>query len=165
MGQIKNIKLLIVTDIKGVHWASTNQPIYSPKKKMVYKRFVHAGRVVFVANGKYAGKLVVVADVVDHGRALCENPVQGVPRQVFRFQDLNITDIAVKIPHGARGGAIRKQYVADDVDGQWAKTAWAKKIKAREDKRNLSDFGRFKAKVAKQQRSRKIKALVTTLKK
>merc|ERR1711872_518692 len=158
MGQIKNIKLLIVTDIK-VDCRNDNKP------KMVYKRFIHAGRVLFVTNGKFAGKLVVVADIVDHGRALCENPVQGVPRQVFRFQDLNITDIAVKIPLGARGGAIRKQYVADDVDAQWAKTAWAKKIKAREDKRSLSDFGRFKAKVAKQQRSRKIKALVTQLKK
>merc|ERR1712142_118157 len=158
MGQIKNIKLHIVTDIK--YNLQTKQPI-----TMVYKRFIHAGRVVFVANGKYAGKFVVVADVVDHGRALCENPVHGVPRQVFRFQDLNITDIAVKIPHGARGGAIRKQYVAEDVDAKWAKTAWAKKIKSREEKRNLSDFGRFKAKVAKQQRSRKIKALVTQLKK
>merc|ERR1712180_532721 len=156
MGQIKNIKLHIVTDIKY-------NLIANQATTMVYKRFIHAGRVVFVANGKYAGKLVVVADVVDHGRALCENPVHGVPRQVFRFQDLNITDIAVKIPHGARGGAIRKQYTADDVDAQWAKTAWAKKIQAREEKRNLSDFGRFKAKVAKQARSRKIKALVSQL--
>merc|ERR1712212_1075946 len=156
MGQIKNIKLHIVTDIK----LQTNQPI-----TMVYKRFIHAGRVVFVANGKYAGKLVVVADVVDHGRALCENPVHGVPRQVFRFQDLNITDIAVKIPHGARGGAIRKQYVAEDVDAKWDKTAWAKKIKAREDKRALSDFGRFKTKIAKQQRNRKIKAVIAQLEK
>merc|ERR1712221_8764 len=106
-----------------------------------------------------------VADIVDHSRALCENPVHGVPRQVFRFQDLNITDIAVKIPNGAGGGAIRKQYTADDVDAQWEKTAWAKKIKSREDKKNLSDFGRFKAKVAKQQRARKIKAIVTQLKK
>ena len=78
---------------------------------------------------------------------------------------MNITDIAVKIPNGARGGAIRKQYVADDVDAQWAKTAWAKKIAAREEKRNLSDFGRFKAKVAKQQRARKVKAALVQLKK
>merc|ERR1711931_29292 len=161
MGQIKNIKLHIVTDIKVTSLIDNN----NNNNKMVYKRFIQAGRVVYVANGKYAGKLVVVADVVDHGRALCENPVHGVPRQVFRFQDLNITDIAVKIPHGARGGAIRKQYVAEDVDAKWDKTAWAKKIKSREEKRNLSDFGRFKAKVAKQQRSRKIKALVTQLKK
>merc|ERR1711872_1044557 len=158
MGQIKNIKLHIVTDIKRYH-------LIVNQIKMVYKRFIHAGRVVFVANGKFAGKLVVVADIVDHGRALCENPVHGVPRQVFRFQDLNITDIAVKIPNGARGGAIRKQYTAEDVDSQWAKTAWAMKIKAREEKRSLTDFGRFKAKVAKQQRNRKIKALVTQLKK
>merc|ERR1712142_1323756 len=163
MGTDKNIKLHIVTDIKESQWTSSKQQ--QTTNKMVYKRFLHAGRVVFVSNGKYAGKLAVIADIVDHGRALCENPVQGVPRQVMRFQDLNITDIVLKIPHGARGGAIRKQYVADDVDAQWAKTAWAKKIKSREDKRNLSDFGRFKAKVAKQQRNRKIKALVTQLKK
>merc|ERR1712109_84460 len=116
MGQIKNIKLHIVTDIKSLDCPPTQN-----KTKMVYNRFIHAGRVVFVANGKNAGKLVVVADMVDHARALCENPVHGVARQVFRFQDLNITDIAVKIPNGARGGVIRKQYVADDVDAQWAK--------------------------------------------
>merc|ERR1712212_1360499 len=157
MGQKKISNLHIVTDIKV---------LLKPKPiKMVYNRFITAGRVVFVTNGKYAGKLVVVADVVDHGRALCENPVHGVPRQVFRFQDLNITDITVKIPNGARGGAIRKQYTADDVDSQWAKTAWAKKIKSREAKRNLSDFGRFKAKVAKQQRARKIKTALAQLKK
>merc|ERR1712149_125039 len=137
MGQIKNIKLHIVTDIK-VTSLIDNQ--HNNNSKMVYKRFIQAGRVVYVANGKYAGKLVVVADIVDHGRALCQNPVHGVPRQVFRFQDLNITDIAVKIAKGSRGGAIRKQYVADDVDAQWDKTAWAKKIKSREEKRNLSDF-------------------------
>merc|ERR1712212_1423163 len=157
MGQKKISNLHIVTDIKV---------LLKPKPiKMVYNRFITAGRVVFVTNGKYAGKLVVVADVVDHGRALCENPVHGVPRQVFRFQDLNITDITVNIPHGARGGAIKKQYDAVDVDAQWAKTAWAKKIAGREAKRALSDFGRFKAKVAKQQRARKIKAIVTQLKK
>merc|ERR1711890_148884 len=154
MGQIKNIKLHIVTDIKKNYKLNN----------MVYKRFIHAGRLVFVTSGKYTGKLVVVADVVDHGRALCENPVHGVPRQVFRFQDLNITDLAVKIPHGA-GGAIRKQYLQDDIDAQWEKTSWAKKIKSRNDKRNLTDFGRFKAKVAKQAKSRKIKALVKQLKK
>merc|ERR1711890_452 len=155
MGTDKNIKLHIVTDIK----ANTNS------NKMVYKRFIHAGHIVFVTGGKFSGKLVVVADVVDHGRALCEDPVHGVPRQVFRFQDLNITDLAVKIPHGAGGGAIRKQYVSDDIDAQWDKTSWAKKIKSREDKRNLTDFGRFKAKIAKQAKSRKIKALVKQLKK
>merc|ERR1712183_843535 len=162
MGQIKNIKLHIVTDIKVTSLIDNH---HHNNNNMVYKRFIQAGRVVYVANGKYAGKLVVVADVVDHGRALCENPVHGVPRQVFRFQDLNITDIAVNIPHGARGGAIKKQYDAVDVDAQWAKTAWAKKIAGREAKRNLSDFGRFKAKVAKQQRARKIKAAVALLKK
>ena len=78
---------------------------------------------------------------------------------------MNITDIAVKIPNGARGGAIRKQYVKDDLDAQWAKTAWAEKIASREEKRNLSDFGRFKAKVAKQQRARKVKAALVQLKK
>merc|ERR1711973_696377 len=161
MGQIKNIKLHIVTDIKS----PSRRPATKQTNKMVYKRFLHAGRVAYVANGRYAGKLVVVADIVDHGRALCENPVQGVPRQVFRFQDLNITDLSVNIPHGARGGCIRKKYVADDIDGQWAKTAWAQKIKKREEKRNLSDFGRFKEKIAKQQRNRKIKALVSQLKK
>merc|ERR1739842_26392 len=131
----------------------------------VYNRFIEAGRVVFVNTDKFIGKLVVVADIVDHGRVLCENPVNGVPRQVFRLQDLNITDLKISIPHGARGGAIRKQYLKEEVDAKWEQTAWAKKLKARSDKRSLSAFGRFKSKVAKQQTNRKIKALVKQLRK
>lgn len=69
---------------------------------------------------------------------------------MMRFQDLNLTDLKINIPHGARGGAIRKQYVKEEIDAKWEKTSWAKKLKARTAKRNLNDFGRFKAKVEKQ---------------
>ncbi|XP_057291838.1 60S ribosomal protein L14-like [Hydractinia symbiolongicarpus] len=132
---------------------------------MVYQRFVEFGRVALVNNGDFSGKLVVIADVIDQTRALCENPVNGVPRQMMRFQDLNLTDLKINIPHGARGGAIRKQYVKEEIDAKWEKTSWAKKLKARTAKRNLNDFGRFKAKVEKQRRNRKIKAIVKSLKK
>merc|ERR1711915_140624 len=133
--------------------------------KMVYKRFVEFGRVALVTNGNNSGKLVVIADIIDQTRALCENPVNGIPRTVYRVQDLNLTDLKINISHGARAGVIRKQYVKEDIDAKWEKTSWAKKLKARADKRSLSDFGRFKGKIEKQRRNRKINAIVKTLKK
>ena len=69
---------------------------------------------------------------------------------MFSFASLTLTDIKVNISPGARSGAIRKQYEKDDVDGKWNKTSYAKKLAARESKRNMNDFDRFKAKVSKQ---------------
>merc|ERR1712189_47187 len=120
MGQIKNIKLHIVTDIKSFNSHPTNN-------KDGLQKIHPCWSCCFRCQWQICRKTGCRCYIVDHSRALCENPVHGVPRQVFRFQDLNITDIAVKIPNGARGGAIRKQYTADDVDAQWEKTAWAKK--------------------------------------
>ena len=61
-----------------------------------------------------------------------------------------MTSLKVNIPAGARSGAIRKQYEKDDIDDKWGATAYAKKLASREAKRNMNDFDRYKAKVAKQ---------------
>ena len=61
-----------------------------------------------------------------------------------------MTNIKVAIPAGARSGAIRKAYLKTDVDAEWAKSAYAKRIATRVAKRNMTDFDRFKSKVSKQ---------------
>ena len=114
--------------------------------------------MALVTNGKNKGKLAVVVDVIDTRRVLVDNPVNKLPRQMERLQNLNLTDIKIDIPHGARGGAVTKAYNEADVNGTWEKSAWAKKLKQKEVRRGLSDFDRFKVKVLKQRKVRILKA-------
>jgi len=135
------------------------------KASMGFTKFVEAGRVTLVNGGKYDGKLVVIANVVNQSRVLADNPVDGVPRQLFSFAQLTLTSLKINISPGARSGAIRKQLEKDDIKGKWGATAYAKKLALREAKQNMNDFDRYKSKVAKQVRNRKVKAIVKTLKK
>ena len=54
-----------------------------------------------------------------------------------------MTDIKVKIFHGAKLKALRKAFNDAKVVEQWGKTAWAKKLAIREKRANASDFDRF----------------------
>merc|ERR1712221_51862 len=94
----------------------------------VFKRFVETGRVALVNTGKFDGKLVVIVDVIDHNRVLCDNPSNGVPRQTLNLKHICLTDITIKIPHGARTGTVRKVYDKEDVNAKWEKSSWAHKI-------------------------------------
>merc|ERR1712142_1315591 len=105
---------------------------------MVYTRFVEAGRVCLVSNGMHNGSLVVICDVIDVRRVLVDNPVQNIPRQAMRLQDL------------------KKAF---------AKTAWSKKLEAKKRRAQLNDFDRFKVKIVKQQKARLIKKAKASLKK
>merc|ERR1712142_729325 len=124
---------------------------------MVYTKFVEAGRVCLVTNGNEKGKLVVIADVIDINRVLVDNPAHKVKRQSMQLDNLNLTDIKVSIPHGARSGALQKAYAAAEVDTKWGQTAWAKRLQAKKTRADLTDFQRFKVKVLKQRKARIIK--------
>eukprot|EP00112_Aurelia_sp_Birch-Aquarium-sp1_P020250 Seg518.3 transcript_id=Seg518.3/GoldUCD/mRNA.D3Y31 product="60S ribosomal protein L14" pseudo=true protein_id=Seg518.3/GoldUCD/D3Y31 len=132
---------------------------------MVFTRFVEPGRVALANTGKFQGKLLVIVDVIDQNRVLCDNPTNGVPRQTVNLKHLNLTDITIKVPHGARTGTVRKAYEKEDVNAQWEKTAWAQKLARKVKRASLNDFDRFKLKLAKQRKSRIIKAAVKELKK
>merc|ERR1712055_205523 len=58
MGQIKNIKLHIVTDIKV-------SQLVKPEKKM--GKFMKSGKVVLVLGGKYAGRKAIIVKNYDDG--------------------------------------------------------------------------------------------------
>merc|ERR1719473_1452827 len=70
---------------------------------------------------------------------------------------LSLTDFKAKIPRGAREKTLKKAMAADDIMGKWSATAWAKKIKAREVRKNMTDFDRFKLMLAKKRRSKEVK--------
>merc|ERR1712200_143211 len=81
MGQIKNIKLHIVTDIKVSH-------LVKPEKKM--GKFMKSGKVVLVLGGKYAGRKALIVKNYDEGsqdRPYGHALVAGIdkyPRKVTR---------------------------------------------------------------------------------
>ncbi|XP_065064303.1 large ribosomal subunit protein eL14-like isoform X1 [Rhopilema esculentum] len=121
---------------------------------MVFKRFVESGRIALVNTGSYNGKLVVIVDVIDHNRVLCDNPSNNVPRQTINLKHLNLTDLKISVPHGARTACVRKAFDKEEVNAKWEKTAWAQRLERRVKRASLSDFDRFKVKVAKQRKNR-----------
>jgi len=96
----------------------------------------------------------VIVDVVNQSQALIDGPQFGVGRQAINFNRLSLTDFKVKIAHTARTGAVRKAIEKDDLVAKWDKSSWARKLASRKRRAELSDFERFQAKVAKQQRNK-----------
>jgi len=121
---------------------------------MTYTRFVEIGRVAYIAYGPDAGKLVAIVDVIDQNRALVDGPCSGVARQSMNFKQLHLTKFVVTFPHGARTALVKKSWEKVDVNKQWQESTWAKKIASREQRKQLSDFDRFKLMKAKQVRNR-----------
>merc|ERR1712100_322611 len=64
--------------------------------KMPYTRLVEVGRVAMINYGKDYGKLVVIVDIVDAARALCDAP--DMVRKPIYFKRLAITEFKLDIP-------------------------------------------------------------------
>ena len=83
-------------------------------------------------------------------KVLCDNPSNNVPRQTINLKHVNLTDIVIKVPHGAGTRAVRKAFDKEEVNAKWGKTAWAQKLAKKVKRARLNDFDRFKLKLAKQ---------------
>ena len=70
---------------------------------------------------------------------------------------LSLTDFKATIPRGARQKTLNKALDKDGIMGQWDASSWAKKIKAKEARKAMTDFDRFKLYQAKQKRSKAVK--------
>lgn len=88
-------------------------------------------------------------------QALVDGPSTGVSRQALSFKHLSLTDLKIKVPRSAHSGVVEKAFTAGEVSEKWEKTAWAKKLTARKKRARLTDFDRFKLKLAKQKVSAK----------
>mmetsp|Transcript_20563 Transcript_20563/g.42666 ORF Transcript_20563/g.42666 Transcript_20563/m.42666 type:complete len:134 (+) Transcript_20563:86-487(+) len=128
----------------------------------MFKRFVEPGRLALITYGPCAGKMCTIIDIVDQQRVLVDGPesVTGVKRHMMPIKRLSLTDLKAGIFRGAREKALKTQLVKGDIMAKWEATNWAKKIKARETKANLTDFERFKLMKARQARSRAIKKIL-----
>merc|ERR1719293_91546 len=78
---------------------------------------------------------------------------------------LSLTDLKAKLCRGAREKALKTALEKDGIMAKWAETAWAKKLKAKETRANMTDFERFKLMVAKKKRSAVVKKALKKSKK
>ena len=131
-------------------------------KKALFKRFVELGRVVLISYGPDAGKLATVLDFVNQTSVLIDGPASltGVTRQVINVKWLSLTDLRVKVALNARQKSLIKAWTDADVLNKWQSSAWAKKIAAKKEKANSSDFTRFTVKLKKQAVMKKAKASI-----
>ncbi|KAF4575389.1 hypothetical protein EYR40_004866 [Pleurotus pulmonarius] len=131
-----------------------------------FKRFVEVGRVVLINSGPQAGQIAVIAEIIDHNRAIIDGPTTNVPRQSFPYKHLTLTPLALKkLPRGAGSGVIKKQLEKESTVTAWENSAWAKKRKATESRRQLNDFGRFQIMLAKKARRDVVRKTVAKAKK
>ncbi|KAF9257714.1 hypothetical protein L218DRAFT_878822, partial [Marasmius fiardii PR-910] len=118
-----------------------------------FKRFVEVGRLVLLKAGPSAGKVAVIAEIIDHNRAIIDNPLSNVPRQAYPYKHLVLTPIALtKLPRGASTGIVKKQLEKEATLTRWESSSWAKKRAAVEKRRTLNDFGRFQVLLEKKRR-------------
>merc|ERR1719359_755816 len=78
---------------------------------------------------------------------------------------LSLTDLKVTIPRGAREKTLKLAMEKDGVMAKWEATAWAKKLRAKKVRSEMSDFDRFKLMVARKKRSMAVKASLKKTKK
>ncbi|OCF33886.1 50S small subunit ribosomal protein L14e [Kwoniella heveanensis CBS 569] len=122
-------------------------------QQSTFKRFVEVGRVVLVNEGPSAGKLAVIVEIIDHNRALIDGPTTSVPRQSFPYRNLILTPYTLAtLPRGAGAGAVKKAFEKAGVLEKWESSGWAKKLAARQVRKNSSDFDRFQIQLAKKSR-------------
>ena len=79
-----------------------------------------------------------------------DGPCTDVKRQAISFKWLALTNIVIKLAPSQRSSGIRKAWEKADVAGQWEKSSWAKRLADKKKRRSMTDFDRFKLKIAKQ---------------
>ncbi|KAI4501311.1 hypothetical protein M0802_003684 [Mischocyttarus mexicanus] len=123
---------------------------------MPFQRFVESGRVAYVSDGPYQGKLVAIVDVIDQNRVLVDGPAANVPRGQMRLNELHLTKFRLRFPYTGSTRVVRKAWENGKIDELWKDTMWARKVAAKKKRAELSDFDRFKLRKARQIRNKLI---------
>ncbi|XP_012539510.1 60S ribosomal protein L14 isoform X2 [Monomorium pharaonis] len=121
---------------------------------MPFQRFVQSGRVAYVGDGLYQGKLVTIVDIIDQNRVLVDGPSTGVPRCEMRLNDLHLTKFRLRFPFTGSTRVVRKAWDTAKINELWKQTMWARKVEAKKKRTELSDFDRFKLRKARQIRNK-----------
>lgn len=112
-----------------------------------------ATAVVLVNQGEESGRLAVIAEILDHNRAIIEGPTSGVKRQALAFRRMNLTPFTLQsLPRGAGPTVVKKHFEQAEIAKKWAASSWAKKLEAVQRRKQTSDFERFQIMLLKKQR-------------
>lgn len=147
----------------------------------MFKRFVEAGRFCLITYGPDCGKTCVIVDIIDGTKVIIDGPKDlngmlsyftsrtfvsvGVERQQIPIRWLSMTDFKVEIGRAACSRVVKAAVEKAGVVEAFKKTTWAKKVAAREAKKNLTDFERFRVMVAKKRTNHAINTEVNKVKK
>eukprot|EP00930_Biecheleria_cincta_P065728 TRINITY_DN515_c0_g3_i1.p3 TRINITY_DN515_c0_g3~~TRINITY_DN515_c0_g3_i1.p3 ORF type:complete len:136 (+),score=27.67 TRINITY_DN515_c0_g3_i1:65-472(+) len=125
----------------------------------MYTRFVQPGRLALITFGPCAGKMCTIVDIVDQKRVVVDGPeaVTGVRRHMMPIKRLSLTDLRMEMRRGAREKTLKKALEKDEVMKKWSESAWGKKLQARDARKNMTDFDRFRVMVAKKKRAAAVK--------
>ncbi|XP_076280926.1 ribosomal protein L14 isoform X2 [Lasioglossum baleicum] len=121
---------------------------------MPFQRFVESGRVAYISDGPYQGKLVAIVDVIDQNRVLVDGPASNVPRTGMRLNQLHLTKFRIRFPYTGSTRVVRKAWETANINELWKQTMWARKVEAKKKRLELGDFDRFKLRKARQIRNK-----------
>lgn len=76
---------------------------------------------------------------------------------MISLRRLALTGLKIEIESTPSKDALKEALEAADVEGQWAGSAWGKKLAKQAARKNLTDFDRYKVMVARTKRSALIK--------
>jgi len=135
-------------------------------KNSTFKRFVEVGRVVLLKSGPHAGRVAVIAEIIDHNRAIIDGPTTSVPRQSYTYKNLTLTPLTLTgLPRGAGSGVIKKLLEKQGTIAKWEGSAWARNRASTEKRRSLNDFSRFNVMLAKKARRDVVRKAVSKARK
>ncbi|XP_014243928.1 60S ribosomal protein L14 [Cimex lectularius] len=121
---------------------------------MPFQRFVETGRVAYIADGPFKGRLCCIVDVINQTKALVDGPETGVPRQGIRLNQLHLTKFRLRYGFTASTREVRKKWKEANMDEKWANSSWSKKVEAKKKRKELTDFDRFKLDNARKVRNK-----------
>ncbi|KAJ5071366.1 60S ribosomal protein L14 [Anaeramoeba ignava] len=129
------------------------------------EKYIEIGRVALITYGPFTNRTCVIIDVIDQNKVLVDGPskVNHVPRHAISIKRITLTNLKVKIPHGAKLKTLMKAYEKADIANKWKNSAWGKKLLIRQKRASLSDFGRFKINIKKQEKNKIIKQALEEL--
>ncbi|XP_050098454.1 60S ribosomal protein L14, partial [Anopheles aquasalis] len=130
-----------------------------------YKRFVETGRVAKCAVGKYKGRLVCIVNVIDQNRVLIDGPTSGVPRQQYPVNHLHLTKFRVRFPYTAKTRTVRLALEKSSIKEKFDETIWKERAVAKYKRFHMTDFDRFKLRLARTERNRVVTTQYKKLKK
>jgi large subunit ribosomal protein L14e len=130
---------------------------------MPFVRNVEIGRVAMINYGEDYGKLVVISDVIDQNRALIDSP--DMLRKQYNFKRLSLTDLKIDIPRLAKKKVLKAALDESKAFENFAKSSWGQKLAKQTARKNMTDFDRHTAMVAKVKRSAQVRKEFNKLKK